>query len=124
MDSDDDDIAVDSSEEKSEDSADEEEKNKDKDKQESINKSGKKDESQTQIIQPPLKKLDINPDQLEDKDKRSIFANNLNYDMVDEEITNFFSQFGIILDIDVPRNEYGNLNKGRAFIEYQTSADA
>lgn len=44
--------------------------------------------------------------------------------MDDDEITNFFKQFGTILDIDIPRNEYGNLNKGRAFIEYQTSFEA
>ncbi|KRX05429.1 hypothetical protein PPERSA_05538 [Pseudocohnilembus persalinus] len=64
------------------------------------------------------------PDVLEDKDIRTVFVQNLNFELQDAEILKFFTSFGRILGSEIPRNEGGMFNKGRAFIEYVTSTEA
>lgn len=36
----------------------------------------------------------------------------------DSELETFFSNFGAIKNIDIPRNEGSIFNKGRAFVEF------
>ncbi|CAD8112205.1 unnamed protein product [Paramecium sonneborni] len=59
-----------------------------------------------------------------DHDQKTIFVQGLPLKISDKEIVDFFSQFGTIVSIEIPRNEGSQFTKRRAFIEYSTLNEA
>ncbi|CAD8109676.1 unnamed protein product [Paramecium primaurelia] len=59
-----------------------------------------------------------------DHDQKTIFVQGLPLKISDKEIVEFFSQYGTIVSIEIPRNEGSQFTKRRAFIEYNTISEA
>ncbi|CAD8111817.1 unnamed protein product [Paramecium primaurelia] len=57
-------------------------------------------------------------------DYKTIFVQGLPLKISDKEIADFFSQYGTIVSIEIPRNEGSQFTKRRAFIEYSTVSEA
>eukprot|EP01016_Furgasonia_blochmanni_P032574 TRINITY_DN3358_c0_g1_i1.p1 TRINITY_DN3358_c0_g1~~TRINITY_DN3358_c0_g1_i1.p1 ORF type:complete len:244 (+),score=48.80 TRINITY_DN3358_c0_g1_i1:72-803(+) len=66
---------------------------------------------------------DIN-DAEHDRDACTIFVENIPFEASVKDITRVFAEFGSILNVDVPKNEGQKNNKGRAYIEYASLAEA
>ncbi|CAD8120294.1 unnamed protein product [Paramecium sonneborni] len=59
-----------------------------------------------------------------DHDQKTIFVQGLPLKISDKEIADFFSKFGTIVSIEIPRNEGSQFTKRRAFIEFSTLSEA
>jgi RNA recognition motif-containing protein len=56
--------------------------------------------------------------------KRKLYVGNLNFDLVDEELENAFSQFGEIVSTVIIKDRASGRSKGFGFVEYTQEADA
>ncbi|CAK91136.1 unnamed protein product (macronuclear) [Paramecium tetraurelia] len=59
-----------------------------------------------------------------DHDQKTIFVQGLPLKISDKEIVDFFSEYGTIVSIEIPRNEGSQFTKRRAFVEYHTVSEA
>ncbi|CAD8207226.1 unnamed protein product [Paramecium octaurelia] len=59
-----------------------------------------------------------------DHDQKTIFVQGLPLKISDKEIADFFSEYGTIVSLEIPRNEGSQFTKRRAFIEYSTVSEA
>ena len=53
-----------------------------------------------------------------------IIVRNLPFDLKEQHIKSPFEKFGKIVSVNVPLNNTNNLNKGFAFVEFESKADA
>ena len=56
--------------------------------------------------------------------KSKLYVGNLNFDLVDEELENAFSQFGEIVSTVIIKDRVSGRSKGFGFVEYVQEADA
>ena len=49
---------------------------------------------------------------------------NINFDLKEKHMTALFSKYGTLKDVHVPVKKENNLNKGFAFVEFETREEA
>ncbi len=53
-------------------------------------------------------------------DYAKIFVSNLDYAVTEKELINFFSPFGEVTDVSLPKNSYSGKPKGYGFVEFES----
>ena len=57
---------------------------------------------------------------IDTSDYAKIYVGNLDYSITEDSLSNFFSKYGVVTDVKIPRDRHSGKSKGFAFVEFES----